>query len=164
MIDGCCRWLISWMTGSSRQKCSPVEWALQSQRGKQLYFGPAQDYPYEAGPARDNSADWWPRMVVLKITPAVLFHDWRPVRRRFYDPLFPVPVGNPARKNRWGHWTFWARYRVCDNLQAVYWLYNLTGDGFLLGTGRPKLHSQGIPPVCSLLARTTLNASAPSTA
>lgn len=41
-----------------------------------------------------------------------------------------------------GHWTFWARYRVCDNLQAVYWLYNLTGDGFLLELG-DLLHSQG---------------------
>ena len=30
------------------------------------------------------------------------------------------------------HWTFWARYRAGDNLQAVYWLYNITGDAFLL--------------------------------
>lgn len=31
---------------------------------------------------------------------------------------------------------------MCDNLQAVYWLYNLTGDGFLLELG-DLLHSQG---------------------
>ena len=30
------------------------------------------------------------------------------------------------------HWTFWARYRAADNLMVVYWLYNITGDKFLL--------------------------------
>ena len=30
------------------------------------------------------------------------------------------------------HWTFWSTYRAGDNLQAVYWLYNITGDAFLL--------------------------------
>ena len=30
------------------------------------------------------------------------------------------------------HWTFWARYRGGDNLMMVYWLYNITGDAFLL--------------------------------
>lgn len=43
-----------------------VEWALSSQR-EDGYFGPAKDYPYEPGLQRDNSADWWPRMVMLKI-------------------------------------------------------------------------------------------------
>ena len=62
-----------------------------------------------------------------------------------------------------GHWTFWARYRVCDNLQAVYWLYNLTGDGFLLELGDLSTARGMISPVCSF-ARTTSNASAPSTA
>lgn len=28
--------------------------------------------------------------------------------------------------------TFWAEFRSADNLQAVYWLYNITGDAFLL--------------------------------
>src|SRR5262249_51303997 len=30
------------------------------------------------------------------------------------------------------HWSFWARYRAGDNLMVVYWLYNITGDKFLL--------------------------------
>ncbi|MEJ7767549.1 MAG: hypothetical protein WKF89_07040 [Chitinophagaceae bacterium] len=30
------------------------------------------------------------------------------------------------------HSTFWARYRGGDNLMIVYWLYNNTGDKFLL--------------------------------
>jgi hypothetical protein len=39
------------------------------------------------------------------------------------------------------HWTFWARYRGGDNLAMVYWLYNITGDKFLLNLGY-LLHKQ----------------------
>ena len=40
-----------------------------------------------------------------------------------------------------GNWTFWAEFRACDNLQAVYWLYNITGDSFLLDLGK-LIHQQ----------------------
>ena len=40
-----------------------------------------------------------------------------------------------------GNWTFWAEFRACDNLQAVYWLYNITGDSFLLDLGK-LIHKQ----------------------
>ena len=40
-----------------------------------------------------------------------------------------------------GNWTFWAEFRACDNLQAVYWLYNITGEAFLLDLGN-LLHEQ----------------------
>lgn len=117
-----------------------VEWALQSQR-EDGYFGPAKDYPYEPGLQRDNSADWWPRMVVLKILQQYYSAtgDGRVVdfmTRYFRYQLETLP------EKPLGYWTFWARYRVCDNLQAVYWLYNITGDGFLLELG-DLLHSQG---------------------
>ena len=50
-----------------KKKVQPwVEWALQSQR-EDGFFGPAKDYPGEDGLQRDNSHDWWPRMVMLKI-------------------------------------------------------------------------------------------------
>ncbi|HEY8917413.1 MAG TPA: beta-L-arabinofuranosidase domain-containing protein, partial [Chitinophaga sp.] len=39
------------------------------------------------------------------------------------------------------HWSFWARYRGGDNLMVVYWLYNITGDKFLLQLG-DLLHKQ----------------------
>ena len=43
-----------------------IEWSLASQR-EDGYFGPAKDYTPEFGLQRDNSSDWWPRMVILKI-------------------------------------------------------------------------------------------------
>ena len=127
--------------GQLKAKVQPwVEWALQSQR-EDGYFGPAQDYPYEAGLQRDNSADWWPRMVVLKILQQ--YYSATDDRRvvDFMTRYFRYQLETLPEKPL-GHWTFWARYRVCDNLQAVYWLYNLTGDGFLLELG-DLLHSQG---------------------
>ncbi len=117
-----------------------VEWALASQR-EDGYFGPAKDYPYEPGLQRDNSADWWPRMVVLKILQQYYSatDDQRVVdfmTKYFRYQLKNLP-GQPL-----GKWTFWAEYRVCDNLQAVHWLYNITGDIFLLELG-DLLHQQG---------------------
>ena len=43
-----------------------IEWALASQK-EDGYFGPDTDREYEVGLQRDNSHDWWPKMVVLKI-------------------------------------------------------------------------------------------------
>src|SRR3954463_12937635 len=40
-----------------------VEWALNSQQ-PDGYFGPSKDYPPEHGLQRDNSRDWWPKMVM----------------------------------------------------------------------------------------------------
>lgn len=117
-----------------------IEWTLQSQR-EDGYFGPARDYPYEPGLQRDNSADWWPRMVVLKILQQ--YYSATGDRRvvDFMTRYFRYQLKTLPEKPL-GHWTFWARYRVCDNLQAVYWLYNLTGDAFLLELG-DLLHGQG---------------------
>lgn len=42
-----------------------------------------------------------------------------------------------------GHWTFWAEYRAGDNLQAVYWLYNITGDRTLLDLAE-TIHKQSV--------------------
>lgn len=123
-----------------KAKVSPwVEWALQSQR-EDGFFGPAQDYPYEYGIQRDNSADWWPRMVMLKILQQhhSATGDQRVVNfmtKYFHYQLKTLP------EKRLNNWTFWSLFRACDNLQAVYWLYNITGDESLLQLG-DLIHSQ----------------------
>jgi DUF1680 family protein len=123
-----------------KQKVQPwIEWTLKSQR-EDGFFGPSKDYSPEPGLQRDNSADWWPRMVLLKIMQQ--YHsatgDKRVVdfmTRYFRYQLSTLP-STPL-----GNWTFWAEYRACDNLQAVYWLYNITGEPFLLDLGK-LLHQQ----------------------
>ncbi len=117
-----------------------VEWALASQR-EDGFFGPSKDYPYEPGLQRDNSHDWWPRMVVLKILQQYYSATGDSRVVDFMTRYFRYQLANLPEKPL-GHWTFWATYRVCDNLQAVYWLYNITGDDFLLELG-DLLHGQG---------------------
>lgn len=110
-----------------------VEWAINSQQ-PDGYFGPSTDYTYERGIQRDNSRDWWPKMVVLKILKQYYSatRDERVIKlmtNYFKYQLKELPL-NPLDK-----WTFWARYRGGDNLMIVYWLYNITGDDFLLELG-----------------------------
>lgn len=125
-----------------QQKVKPwIEWILGSQR-EDGFFGPAKDYPYEAGIQRDNAHDWWPRMVVLKILQQhySATKDKRVVP--FMTKYFQYQLKTLPEKPL-DNWTYWAKYRACDNLQAVYWLYNITGDEFLLDLGE-LLHKQSI--------------------
>jgi len=116
-----------------------VEWALQSQR-EDGYFGPAKDYEPEPGLQRSNSADWWPRMVVLKILQQYYSATGDKRVVNFMTNYFRYQLATLPQKPL-GNWTFWAEYRACDNLQTVYWLYNITGDSFLLELG-DLLHKQ----------------------
>ncbi|OOQ57292.1 beta-L-arabinofuranosidase domain-containing protein [Mucilaginibacter pedocola] len=116
-----------------------VEWSIKSQRADG-YFGPAKDYPGEPGIQRDNTGDWWPKMVMLKILKQYYSAtgDKRVITlmtNYFKYQLKELPT-HPL-----DHWTFWARYRAGDNLMVVYWLYNITGDKFLLELG-DLLHKQ----------------------
>ncbi len=123
-----------------KEKVKPwVEWALASQK-ENGFFGPDTDYSYERGLQRTWSHDWWPRMVVLKImqqhysaTGDQRVIDFMTKYFRYQLETLPTtPLGN---------WTFWAEYRACDNLQAVLWLYNITGEEWLLDLS-DMLHEQ----------------------
>ncbi len=107
-----------------------VEWTLNSQQ-PDGYFGPDKDYGPEPGLQRDNSRDWWPKMVMLKVLQQYYSAtgDQRVITlmtNYFKYQLKELPI-KPL-----DHWTFWARYRGGDNLMVVYWLYNITGEAFLL--------------------------------
>ena len=136
------------------EKATPwIEWILSSAR-PDGQFGPSKDYPYEAGLQRDNCEDWWPRMVALKILQQhysatgderviKLMTDYFRYQLRMLDTK---PLDN---------YTFWARYRGGDNLMSVYWLYDITGDKFLLDLGK-KIYSQTEPFTRHFLERDRL--------
>jgi len=116
-----------------------IEWALKSQQ-PDGYFGPAKDYSPEPGIQRDNSHDWWPKIVMLKVLMQYYSAtgDKRVINlltNYFKYQLKELPA-HPL-----DHWSFWAKYRGGDNLMAVYWLYNITGDKFLLDLAE-LLHKQ----------------------
>ncbi|WP_229311122.1 beta-L-arabinofuranosidase domain-containing protein [Larkinella soli] len=110
-----------------------VEWAIASQQ-PDGYFGPSKDYGPEPGIQRNNSRDWWPKMVMLKILKQYYSASGDPRVIRLMTNYFRYQLKELPQKPL-DHWTFWARYRGADNLMVVYWLYNITGDRFLLDLG-----------------------------
>lgn len=116
-----------------------IEWTLASQQ-PDGYFGPATDRSPEAGLQRDNARDWWPKMVMIKVMQQYYSAtgDTRVIDfliRYFRYQLQQLP------ENPLGKWTFWGEQRGGDNLMIVYWLYNITGDKFLLDLGE-LIHRQ----------------------
>jgi hypothetical protein len=110
-----------------------IEWTLNSQQSNG-YFGPKPtDKEQKSDPniQRDNKPDWWPRMIVLKalITHHEATGDKRVISfmRNYFRYQYKTLPGKPLKT-----WTGWAQARGQDNIYSVLWLYNRTGNDFLL--------------------------------
>jgi len=88
------------------------------------------------GPATND--DWWPRIVMLKALtqyrettadPRVI-----PVMDRYFRYQLDTLPARPLRD--------WGKFRWQDEALSVVWLYNRTGNAYLLDLGR-LLHQQG---------------------
>ena len=110
-----------------------IEWTINSQ-SEDGYFGPKMpesDPSPEEGLQRDKAADWWPRMIMLKVLQQYYSatNDQRVIslmQKYFRYQLKQLP------QTPLGHWSWWAEQRGGENLAIIYWLYNITGDEFLL--------------------------------
>lgn len=123
-----------------KEKVKPwIEWTLASQKPNG-YFGPDTDRPYERGLQRSNAHDWWPKMVMLKIMQQhySATGDQRVIN--FMTQYFKYQLAE-LPNTPLGNWTFWGAQRGGDNLMMVYWLYNITGEPFLLELGE-LIHKQ----------------------
>ena len=121
-----------------------IRWteAIITSATEEGYFGNSVDHEYMAGLQRDKSRDWWPKMVALKIlqqyyeatgdarVPAVL------------DGYFRYQL-KTLKEKPLGYWSFWAEWRAADNLNVLYWLYNQSGEAYLLELAE-LIHSQTI--------------------
>ncbi|MCB0600040.1 MAG: glycoside hydrolase family 127 protein [Saprospiraceae bacterium] len=113
-----------------------VEWTLSHQR-EDGYIGPVpftEEPAPEPGLQRGMREDWWPKMVMLKILQQYYSAtgDERVIdclTRYFRYQLQELP------ERPLDFLTLWANRRGGDNLMVVYWLYNITGDAFLLELG-----------------------------
>lgn len=119
-----------------------IEWSLQNQR-EDGYFGPRplpEGYQKIPGTQQGMREDWWPKMVMLKVLQQYYSAtgDERVIKLmtnyfKYQQKMLPT--------YELGHWTFWANRRGGDNLAVVYWLYNITGDKFLLDLAE-TIHEQ----------------------
>jgi len=110
-----------------------MDWSFNNQR-PDGYFGPYPNKdgtPKIKGTQQTMSEDWWPKMVILKAMQQYYSAtgDQRVISLmtnyfRYQLKMLPqLPLN---------YWTWWAEQRGGDNLQVVLWLYNITGDKFLL--------------------------------
>jgi uncharacterized protein len=110
-----------------------IEWSINNQQ-EDGYFGPKplpEGYTHIPGTQQGMRNDWWPKMVMLKVLQQYYMAtgDKRVIdlmTNYFKYQLKMLP------ENELGYVTFWANRRGGDNLAVVYWLYNITGDKFLL--------------------------------
>ncbi|OBZ13072.1 beta-L-arabinofuranosidase domain-containing protein [Bacillus sp. FJAT-26390] len=102
-----------------------VNWMLNSQQ---------EDGNF--GPASDN--DWWPRMVAIYVLKDYYeaTNDERVIP--FLTNYFHYQLNNLDKRPLFD----WGQIRSGDNLNVVLWLYNRTGDSFLIQLAE-KLHEQG---------------------
>ena len=116
-----------------------IEWTLASQQ-ESGQFGPVKDYPVEPGIQRTKAEDWWPRMVMLKVLQQYYSATGDERVLAFLDKYFRYQLKTLPEK-RLNHWTYWSLYRACDNMIVALWLYQKTGQEYLLDLCR-VLHDQ----------------------
>ncbi|MDE3211922.1 MAG: glycoside hydrolase family 127 protein [Bacteroidota bacterium] len=110
-----------------------VNWTLDHQRTSG-FFGPitlAERKGKTTSEDCDNGADWWPRMVMLKVLQQYYEATRDPRVIPFMTKYFRYEYRS-LPKCRLDHWSGWASARGGDNLLTVYWLYRITHDSFLL--------------------------------
>lgn len=119
-----------------------VDWSIENQRDNGC-FGPI---PNPKGTARIKgtqqtlSEDWWPKMVMLKVLQQYYMATEDKRVLTLMDNYFKYQLkelpNTPLDK-----YTYWAGRRGGDNLQIVYWLYNITKEPYLLELGK-LIHEQ----------------------
>ena len=101
-------------------------------QGANGYFGPR----VVENPAKDSIPDCWPNMLMLWCMQSYYEYSADPrvlmFMARYFRWELGVPEGQLLR-------TYWESSRGGDNLYSVYWLYDHTGEGWLLDLAA-KIH------------------------
>lgn len=110
-----------------------VDWSIENQR-ENGYFGP---FPYKEGTLKIKgtqqtmSEDWWPKMVMLKVLQQYYMATEDKRVLNLMDNYFRYQL-KKLPEMPLDAVTYWAGRRGGDNLQVVYWLYNITEEPYLL--------------------------------
>lgn len=119
-----------------------IDWSIEHQR-ENGYFGPIPNEagtPKIEGTLQSLSEDWWPKMVMLKVFQQyyTATEDTRVLK--LMDAYFKYQL-KELPNTPLDAYTYWAGRRGGDNLQLVYWLYNITKEPYLLELGT-LIHQQ----------------------
>ena len=104
------------------------------------YFGNAVSRPYIEGLQRGNAEDWWPKMVALKILKQYYMATCDERVLKVMSAYFRYQI-KELPEHPLKHWSDWGVWRGGDNIEMVLWLYNRTGEEFLLELA-DLLHAQ----------------------
>lgn len=109
-----------------------IEWTLKSQK-KNGFFGPSSEDESidKRGFQTGKKEDWWPRMVMLKVLQNYYEATGDERVIEFMTKYFRYQLDQLGR-HPIGHWSWWSKRRGGENQASIYWLYNRTGDKFLL--------------------------------
>ena len=120
----------------------PLAWALDDDALKakaQRFIDWTLDHPWPNGMIGPRANDdWWPRMVMAKVL--IQYHELTedprvlPVLTAYFHHQLAALPARPLKD--------WGKFRWHDEVVAVLWLYNRTGDARLLDLAR-LLHQQG---------------------
>ncbi len=112
-----------------------IEGVLGSQR-PDGYFGPEANLQNRDA---HGKADLWPNMIMLNALQS--YYEYTQDKRvlEFMTKYFKWELDYPEEDFLL---PFWQQQRAADNLASVYWLYNLTGEKWLLELAE-KIHRRG---------------------
>jgi hypothetical protein len=114
------------------------------------WFGPRELQTNLAKKARDagekpldgqknpvGTPDMWPHMVMLNALQSYYEYSGDPRVLPFMTRYFKWQIGRPDSDFAAG---YWPKIRAGDNIESVYWLYNRTGEAWLLDLAK-KIHA-----------------------
>lgn len=107
-----------------------IDAALSSQE-PDGYFGPRANKT-----GLEGKPDLWPHMVMCNVLESFFEYTGDPRVLPFLTKYFQWLNTLPADDFGAG---YWPKIRFGDNIESIYWLYNHTGDGFLLELAK-KIH------------------------
>ena len=116
-----------------------IEAMLASQQADG-FMGPSVDHPFVYGLQRGQTHDWWPKMVALKVMRQYYEATGDPRALDFLKAFFRFQAAH-LDDSPLDFGTDWGKWRGADNLDVVFWLYNVTGEPWLLELGK-LIHSQ----------------------
>jgi len=111
-----------------------IEPAIAGQR-EDGYFGPRRNLD-RSPDVKAGKPDLWPNMVMLNALQSYYEHSGDERVPRLMARYFRWELGIPEADFLL---PFWQQQRAADNLSSVFWLYNRTGEPWLLELGE-KIH------------------------